>query len=33
MDIRNFEYPTDYDLVIFGDVLEHMTVKEAQLVL
>ena len=31
-DIRNFEYE-HYDLVIFGDVIEHMTVKQAQAVL
>lgn len=31
-DIRNFKYKY-YDLVIFGDVLEHLTVKEAQKVL
>lgn len=30
MDMRNFNYPEDYDLVIFGDVLEHMTIEEAQ---
>jgi hypothetical protein len=32
-DIRNFEYPEDYDLIIFGDVLEHLTVEDAQAVL
>lgn len=31
-DIRGFQY-FEYDLIIFGDVLEHMTVKEAQAVL
>ena len=31
-DIVNFEYE-HYDLVIFGDVLEHMTVVDAQAVL
>ena len=30
MDFREFDYPEDYDLVIFGDVLEHVTVEEAQ---
>lgn len=30
MDIRNFVYTDYYDLVIFGDVLEHMTVEDAQ---
>lgn len=32
MDIFNFEYDW-YDLIIFGDVLEHMTVERAQRVL
>lgn len=31
-DIRTFRFPF-YDLVIFGDVIEHMTVEEAQRVL
>lgn len=31
-DIRDFEYAY-YDIVIFGDVLEHLEVKEAQKVL
>ena len=31
-DVRNFEYDR-YDLIIFGDVIEHMTVKQAQKVL
>ena len=31
-DIRNFEYDW-YDLIIFGDVIEHMTVRQAQKVL
>ena len=31
-DIRNFEYDW-YDLIIFGDVIEHLTVKQAQKVL
>lgn len=33
MDIRNFKYYEDYDLIIFGDVLEHLTVIDAQKVL
>lgn len=33
MDIRDFEYPYDYDLIIFGDVLEHLTVEDAKMVL
>ena len=32
-DIRTFKYKTKYDLVILGDVLEHMTVEQAQAVL
>ena len=31
-DIRKFEYD-NYDLIIFGDILEHMTVTEAQTVI
>ena len=31
-DIRDFEYAY-YDLIIFGDVIEHLTVEEAQKVL
>lgn len=31
-DIRGFQYDW-YDLIIFGDVLEHLTVEEAQMVL
>lgn len=31
-DVRNFEFDW-YDLIIFGDVIEHMTVKEAQKVI
>ena len=27
-DVRNFEYE-HYDLIIFGDVIEHMTVRQA----
>lgn len=30
MDMRNFDYPEDYDLVIFGDVLEHVSEEDAQ---
>ena len=29
-DIINFYYPEEYDLVIFGDVIEHLTVEDAQ---
>jgi 2-polyprenyl-3-methyl-5-hydroxy-6-metoxy-1,4-benzoquinol methylase len=29
-DIRNFECPENYDLVIAGDILEHMTKAEAE---
>lgn len=33
-NIRSLRYrPYDYDVVIFGDVLEHMTVTEAKIVL
>ena len=32
VDIRNFEYDW-YDLIIFGDVIEHLTVRQAQKVL
>ena len=33
-DIRDFKYfENEYDLIIFGDVLEHMTVEDAQKVL
>ena len=32
-DIREFEYGCKYDLIIFGDVLEHMSVEDAQKVL
>lgn len=31
-DIKDFKY-TYYDLIIFGDVLEHLTIEEAQKVL
>ena len=30
MDIRDFVYVDYYDLVIFGDVLEHMSIEDAQ---
>lgn len=30
MDIRDFVYKEYYDLVIFGDVLEHIPLKDAQ---
>ena len=29
-NIVDFYYPYDYDLVIFGDVIEHLTVEDAQ---
>lgn len=29
-DIRDFEYPEDYDLIIFGDIIEHLNVEDAQ---
>jgi len=32
VDIKDFEYG-HYDIIIFGDVLEHLTVKDAQKVL
>jgi len=32
-DIREFKYGNKYDLIIFGDVLEHMSVEDAQKVL
>ena len=32
LDICDFEYAW-YDLIIFGDVIEHMTVQDAQMVL
>ena len=31
-DIKDFEY-TYYDIIIFGDILEHLTIEEAQKVL
>ena len=33
VDIRNFTYFENYKLIIFGDVLEHLTVDDAQAVL
>lgn len=33
MDLREFEFVEDYDLVIMGDVLEHLSVEDAQKVL
>lgn len=33
VDIRDFEYEHEYDLIIFGDVLEHLSVEDAQKVL
>lgn len=32
-DIREFEYPKVYDLIIFGDIIEHLSVEDAQNVL
>lgn len=32
-DIRNFQYSACYDIIIFGDIIEHLTVEEAQKVL
>lgn len=32
-DIRFFTYEEEYDLIIFGDVLEHMSILEAQKVI
>ena len=32
-DIRRYEYGTGYDVIIFGDVIEHMTVENASWVL
>ncbi len=31
-NIKDFKY-SDYDIIIFGDIIEHLTVKEAQKVL
>ena len=33
VDIREFKYTFKYDLIIFGDILEHMSVEDAQKVL
>lgn len=33
IDIRDFKYPKNYDLIIFGDILEHLTVADAKKVL
>lgn len=32
-DIREFEYEQDYDLIIFGDIIEHLPVEDAKKVL
>ena len=32
-DIRQFDYPENYDVIIFGDVIEHLSIKDAQAVL
>jgi len=32
-DIRSFNYTKDYDLIIFGDILEHLSISDAQEVL
>lgn len=32
-DIRTFEYKQNYDLIIFGDILEHLSVEDAKRVL
>ena len=32
-DIRGFKYGQEYDLIIFGDVIEHMNAEKAQQVL
>ena len=32
IDIKDFKYP-EYDIIIFGDIIEHLEVKEAQEVL
>lgn len=32
-DVREFDFGNKYDLIIFGDVLEHMSVEDAQKVL
>ena len=33
IDIKDFIYPYRYDIVIFGDIIEHLEVEEAQKVL
>lgn len=33
IDIRDFQYQEDYDLIIFGDILEHLSVEDAKKVL
>ena len=33
IDIKDFIYPHRYDIVIFGDIIEHLEVEEAQKVL
>ena len=30
MDVRDFTWPEDYKLVIFGDILEHLPLEDAQ---
>lgn len=32
-DIRNFSFPIKYDIIIMGDILEHLFVEEAQKVI
>lgn len=32
-DIMNFTYPREYDVVIFGDIIEHLEVEQAQAVI
>ena len=32
-DIRDFVYQKQYDLIIFGDILEHLSIEDAQRVL
>lgn len=33
INIKDFSYNYNYDLIIFGDIIEHLTVEEAQRVL
>jgi hypothetical protein len=33
MNIKNFPYITDYDLIIMGDTLEHLSIVDAQYVI